>query len=214
MLKFKEILILVFIAMVLNVFSQDALKFKPVDNLKEIEQKLNDNSLKINTIKSDFVQEKHLEFLEDTIITNGKFWFKKENSLRWEYTSPYIYTIVINSGKFIIKDDDKVSEFDINSNKAFEEVNNLILSSVKGSLLEEDKFDIVAFKNTNTYLIALTPKDENMREVLNKIELYFDAATLDVLRVKMIENEQDYTVISFINKKYNENIPDNTFIVN
>jgi outer membrane lipoprotein-sorting protein len=214
MQKLSGILILVFLFIKAAVFSQDNLKYYPVSNLQEVEQKLNANSAKINSIKSDFIQEKHLEFLNDTIITKGKFWFQKENLLRWEYTSPFKYIIVINNGKFIVKDDDKVSEFDINSNKAFQQVNNLIISSVKGSLMEENMFEIKAFKNETTYLLALVPKDINMKNVLNKIELYFDAETLDVIKVKMIENEQDYTIISFINKKYNETIPSNTFIVN
>jgi outer membrane lipoprotein-sorting protein len=214
MQKLSGILILVFLFIKSVVFSQDALKYYPVSNLHEIEQKLAANSAKINSIKSDFIQEKHLEFLNDTIITKGKFWFQKENFLRWEYTSPFKYIIVINNGKFIVKDEDKVSEFDINSNKAFQQVNNLIISSVKGSLMEENMFEIKAFKNETTYLLALVPKDINMKNVLNKIELYFDAETLDVIKVKMIENEQDYTIISFINKKYNETIPTSTFIVN
>jgi outer membrane lipoprotein-sorting protein len=214
MQKLSGILILVFLFIKAVVYSQDDLKYYQVSNLQEVEQKLNANSAKINSIKSDFIQEKHLEFLNDTIITKGKFWFQKENLLRWEYTSPFKYIIVINNGKFIVKDEDKVSEFDINSNKAFQQVNNLIISSVKGSLMEEDMFEITAFKNKTTYLLALVPKDINMKNVLNKIELYFDAETLDVIKVKMIENEQDYTIISFINKKYNETIPSNTFIVN
>ncbi|MEN8121054.1 MAG: outer membrane lipoprotein carrier protein LolA [Bacteroidota bacterium] len=208
----KQFILLFLLIISLNSFSQE--KFYPVKSIKELEQKLNASSAKINTITSDFKQEKHLAFLNDIIITKGKFWFKKENKLRWEYTSPFKYMIVINNGKFIIKDEDKINEYDINSNKAFQEVNNLIINSVRGTLLEDDKFEITAFKNSSTYLISLIPKDSEMRKVLNKIELYFDISDLNINKVKMIENEEDYTIISFINRKLNEDILANTFIIN
>ncbi len=209
----RQFLILILFMLSLSSFSQDKAKFYPINNLKELEQDLNANSAKTNTISSDFIQIKHLEYLEDTIITKGKFWFKKENKLRWEYTSPFKYIIVINNGKFVIKDKDKISEYDINSNKAFQEINDLIISSVRGTLLEEDKFNVTALKNASTYLVKLTPKDEKMKEILNKIELYFDIASLDIVKVKMIENKDDFTIISFINRKLNEEIPANIFIV-
>ncbi len=210
----KQLIFLILFMLSFSSFSQEKGKFNTVKNIKELEQKLNTNSAKINSITSDFTQEKHLAYLNDVIVTKGKFWFKKENKLRWEYTSPFEYIIIINNGKFIIKDEDKINEFDINSNKAFQEVNNLIINSVKGTLLEEGKFEITAFKSTSSYLVVLIPKDNEMKKVLNKIELYFDISSLNISKVKMIENEDDYTIISFINRKLNEDIPASTFIIN
>ena len=53
------------------------------------------------SIESDFVQEKNLQVLSEKIISKGHFTFKKENRLRWEYTSPSKYLIVINNQKII-----------------------------------------------------------------------------------------------------------------
>lgn len=188
-------------------------KYVPVTNMKELEAKLNANAAKTNTIMCDFVQEKHLSYLQDTIISKGKFWFQKENQLRWEYMQPYKYIIVISNGKFIIKDNNKKSEFDINSNKAFKEVNNLIVSSVRGTLMKDAKFQVTAFQNATSYLIKLTPKDKNMKAVLKQVELYFNISDLTIYKVKMIENQDDYTIINFKNRKINEKILPAVFIV-
>lgn len=214
MVKLKQFILSGLVFFTLNSFSQDKVNYTAVGNLEELVQKLNSNSSEITTICSDFVQEKHLEFLEETIFTKGKFWFKKDNHLRWEYTDPFNYIVIIDNGKFIIKDDEKVSEFSISSNKAFQEVNNLIISSIGGSLLEEEKFEIKAFENSSTYLVSLIPIDEMMKNVLHKIELYFNKTSLDISKVKMIEDEADYTIISFVNKKFNEDLPANIFVVN
>jgi len=210
----KYLLILYFIAINFSLFSQENEKFLPVKNIKEVEQKLNKHSATLNTIYSDFTQEKHLAYLNDVIISNGKFWFKKDNLLRWEYTTPYKYIIVINDNKFTIKDGDDIKEYDINSNKAFKEVNNMIISSVKGDLLKENKFTVTALKSSKSYLIKLVPKNEEMSKVLTRIELYFNISDLNIYKVKMIENEEDYTIILFENKKINEAISKNIFILN
>jgi len=193
-------------------FGQDK-SYTPVTDMKDVETKLNNASVQTSTITCDFTQEKHLEYLDETIISKGKFWFKKENRLRWEYMTPFKYLILLTNGKFIIKDEKKTSQYDINSNKAFQEINNLIISSVRGTLISDGKFDVVAFENATTYLIRLTPKDAQMKKIIKKTELTFDKKDLSVSKVKMIENEKDYTIITFINKKLNEIIQDNIFTV-
>ncbi|MEI7596281.1 MAG: outer membrane lipoprotein carrier protein LolA [Bacteroidota bacterium] len=202
----------IFLLVALVAFGQDK-SYTPVANMKEVETKLNNNSSKITTISCEFTQEKHLEYLDETIISKGRFWFKKENKLRWEYATPFKYLILINGGKFTIKDEKKTSEYDINSNKAFQEINNLIISSVKGTLTTDGKFEMQAFENATSYMIRLTPKDPKMKKIISKTELYFDKKDLSVSKVKLIENEKDYTIITFINKKLNEAIQDNIFII-
>jgi len=209
----KYICLLIFLITHQFAFSQQN-DFIPIKNKHEIEQKLNNHSLKLNTIYSDFIQEKHLAYLNDIIISKGKFWFKKENQLRWEYNTPYKYIIALNHGTFTIKDGDDIKEYDINSNKAFQEVNNMIISSVRGTLLKDNKFTISLYQNKSSYLVKLIPKNKEMTKVLKAIELYFSKSDLNIFKVKMIENEDDYTVISFTNKKINETIPANIFNLN
>jgi outer membrane lipoprotein-sorting protein len=187
--------------------------YTPVKDAGNVVNELKTASTKINTIKSDFVQEKHLAFLNDIIISKGKFWFKKENQLRWEYMTPFEYVIVSDGEKFIIKDENNIKEYDIRSNKVFQEINNLIISSVRGTLLEKADFTFSVFENDDSYLVKMIPAKEEMFKVLKRIELYFNKSDKNINSVKMVENEDDYTVISFVNKKINEAIPSDIFSV-
>ena len=187
--------------------------YTPVKDAGIVVNELKTASTKINTIKSDFVQEKHLTFLNDIIISKGKFWFKKENQLRWEYMTPFEYVIVSDGEKFIIKDGNNIKEYDIRSNKVFQEINNLIISSVRGTLLEKADFTFSVFENDDSYLVKMIPAKEEMFKVLKRIELYFNKSDKNINSVKMVENEDDYTVISFVNKKINEAIPSDIFSV-
>jgi len=118
----KKILIVIFLfSLKFTIYSQNS-SYTEIKDLKILENKIEANTSKINTIISDFVQEKKLDYLDATITSKGKFWFKKSNFLRWEYFEPYKYLIVINAGKFYIKNESKVSVYDVNTNKVFKEV--------------------------------------------------------------------------------------------
>ncbi len=210
----QKVVLIILLFVQTGLSAQQTQEFSPVANINNVEEKLLAQSKKTNSIISDFTQKKHITYIDEIIEAKGKFWFRKENNLRWEYTSPYQYIIAIYRGKFFIKDDGKVSEYDIESNKAFRQVNNLIVKSVRGTLLEGNEFQVKVYENKKAYQVKLTPKDSNIKEVLNKVELYFNKSDLSIFKVKMIESEQDYTTISFHNRKINEEVPSNVFIIN
>jgi outer membrane lipoprotein-sorting protein len=188
--------------------------YTAIGDIKELEKRLLDNSKTITTIVADFVQEKHLSFIDEKIISNGKFWLKDANSVRWEYSEPFSHIIIIHNEKFKTRDGrGKISSFDVNSNPVFKEVNNLIVSSARGDLMADNKFDIEAFENQTSYLLKLTPKDEKIKQVITKTELYFDKSNLTVTKVVMIENDNDFTVIIFKNRQFNVPIQDSIFII-
>lgn len=42
----------------------------------------------IQSVKAEFVQERHLQILKDPLISEGRFFFLASGSLRWEYLRP------------------------------------------------------------------------------------------------------------------------------
>lgn len=52
-----------------------------------------------------------------------------------------------------------------------------------------------------------------MSEVRKSIDLYFQKSDLSVYKIKMTENDQDYTLITLTNKKFNEIVPNSVFEV-
>ena len=71
------------------------------------------------TIQSDFVQFKHLDFLSNDIETSGSMSFKSPNKVRWEYTKPYQYQVIFKEDKLLINDGGTKSKVDIGSSKMF-----------------------------------------------------------------------------------------------
>ena len=190
----------------------DTLSVKPVKDPTVIMKKISEVSKTINTIECDFIQKKHLSYLTENITNKGIFLYKKENMVRWEYTSPVKYIIALRKDKFFIKDGKNVSSFDIKSNKLFTELNDVILGCIKGDILKnENNFKFSFFENNSIYLVKLTPVAPKIKEIFKMIEIGFNKTNFDLTELKMTENTGDFTKIQFVNRKYNINISDEKF---
>lgn len=190
-----------------------AQNFKAVKDTFALRQKVEQMSKTVNTIESDFTQEKNLSMLSEKIMSKGHFVFKKENLLRWEYQTPYKYLIVINKDKIWIKDEKKTNKYDMNSNKVFKEINDIMIACVQGNIFKSGKFKVTYFENDKYYKLELYPLQKNMKESLKKINMYFDKNVTSVSKLDMIEPNDDYTTLEFTTKKLNGPIADNIFTV-
>jgi len=190
-----------------------AQNFKSVKDTAALRLKVEQMSKTVNSIESDFTQEKNLSLLSEKILSKGHFVFKKENLLRWEYNTPYKYLIVINKDKIWIKDEKKTAKYDMNSNKVFKEINDIMIACVQGNIFKSGKFKVAYFENEKYYKLELTPLQKNMKESLKKINMYFDKSVTSVAKLDMVEPNDDYTTLEFINKKLNGAVADNIFTV-
>lgn len=187
--------------------------FKPVKDTTALKQKIEAMSKGTNSIESDFTQEKNLSALTEKITSKGHFMFKKDNLLRWEYNTPYKYLIVINKDKIWIKDEKKTSKYDMNSNKVFKEINDIMLSAVQGTIFRSNKFRTSYTESDKFYKLELLPLDKNMKQTFKKINMYFDKSVTSVMKMEMVENNDDATTLDFSNKKLNAPIADAIFTV-
>jgi outer membrane lipoprotein-sorting protein len=204
--RVKAGMILSMIVFALQAFTQ--LPFSPMKDVPSFKNRLNLMSASLNTIESDFIQEKKLNMLANTLISKGFFCFKKENQIRWEYRQPYNYLIIINQDKIFIKEDKDQRQYDVKSNKIFQEMNRFISGCIQGDILKNEKdFQIKYYEDHHSYFVTLVPVSEKMRQMLSEVQIWFDRDDLTVSRIRMLESGGDYTKIDFTNKKLNTEIP-------
>jgi outer membrane lipoprotein-sorting protein len=186
--------------------------FKPVNDIEKVKTELSKLSENTSSIQSKFTQEKHLSFLTENIISKGEFYFKSPNQLRWEYSEPFEYIIVFNDKNILIKDEDKISTFNTESNKMFSEINNMMVGSIRGDLFTDtERFTVKYFENTTQYLLELEPILTEMKSMLKSINIYIDKSDISVAKIKMIESSDDYTSINFTERKLNQQIDSEVF---
>lgn len=209
----NKFLLGIFLLLFYTVSAQTPAGYKPVKDTAAFKQQMQAQSKLVNTIESDFTQEKYLSVMSEKIITKGHFLFKKVNMLRWEYNEPLKYLIAINKDKMFIKDNGKVSKYDINSNKMFKSINEMMVNTVQGNLLNNKDYKAKYYENEKFYLLELSPLQKGAKDFLKVIQLYIDKKDYAVVKVKMIEPSDDYTMIDFTNRKTNQPIGDEKFIV-
>lgn len=189
--------------------------FKPMQDNLAFQKKLQEIASKTTSLQSDFVQIKHLDVFSEDLESNGKLYYKANNSLRWEYTAPLQYLIILKNGKVSIKDEGKVSSYDLSGNKTFEKINQMVIGSVQGNLLVDQKEYTYDFKESSTsYLVEMFPKEKKVQEFMKSIKIYFSKKDYAVEQVQMMEQSGDYTLMKFSNKKVNAEISDKVFILN
>ncbi len=174
--------------------------------------KVEETANKITSITSDFKQSKYLEMLSEPIVSEGKLAFQSPDKILWHYTTPKAYKVIFKDEMLYVDTEGKKDEIKLSSNKIFRSFNTLIVNSIKGDMFDENQFQISYFKISEGYFIKFIPKDKKMKRFVAAFELTFTQNTGEVTQIKLLEPNNDYTLISFSNRKTNVDIPMGTFI--
>lgn len=199
------LIILVYIVSVMPCYSQDN---------KKIINIINNAASQLKTMQCDFTQTKQIKLLNDKMISKGKMYYQQNNKLRWEYVSPYKYIFILNGDKVMLNNNNRNDVIDVNQNKVFKEIARIMVNSVVGNCLSDDKnFKINISVKEKEYTATLQPKRKNMKAMFSNIVLHFNKEMAVVSEVDLLENNGDKTTIVLENIKKNEGIKSGTFII-
>lgn len=188
-------------------------QYKPVANVAAFKAQFAAASAKTNSIASEFTQVKNLTMLSEKLTSKGKFYFKRQNLVRLEYTSPYKYLMVMNGSKINIQDGQKITSVSTKSNKMFQQLNQLMIETVNGNVFDNKNFTTRIFESADDYLIEMTPVTAQMKNVFAKVNVMMAKSSFIVNRVQLFEPGGDYTSIAYEGQKINSNLPDALFTV-
>lgn len=207
---------LIFTALSVGCFFMAAAQpkgFKPVANVPAFQQSLSKSTASIQSIQSDFVQTKHLSLLADKITSKGKFYYRKEDKVRIEYTTPYQYLLVMNAGQIMVKDEQKTSKINTRNSKTMQSVNRIMIDCMRGTVFANTDFKVTAFESGSNYLLSLVPANETMKKMFRQIDVYLAKGSLDVDRLTMTEQGGDFTDMDFTKTQHNVALNEGLFKV-
>ena len=178
-------------------------------------QQINAVASKMRTMQCDFVQTKHMKMLNDKMVSHGKMYYQQSDKLRWEYTSPYTYTFVLNGSKVLLSKGKRNDVINVNQSKFFKEIARIMMNSVVGKCLSDKKDFRTSIATTNAEWIAtLVPQRKEMKQMFQKIVLHFNKSRKMVSTVELVEKKGDRTIIQLTNVKTNSSINAKVFSVN
>ena len=164
----------------------------------------------INTIRADFVQEKHLEILSRPLISKGVFYYEAPGSLRWEYQSPIKSILLMHEGR--------VTRY-IWGENGFRRDSGLSLQAMQIVLQEITKWLGGHFDENPDFTaslepgrkIVLFPKKKAFSAIIKNIELIFSDRPGVIKSVTIYEGEKSFTRIIFKNVRVNEVLKETVF---
>jgi outer membrane lipoprotein-sorting protein len=198
---------------VTNVIAQVPKGYVAVSNTTSLQTSLAATAKKTQTIASDFTQVKHMKMMNDKVNSRGKFYFKKEDKIRIEYTSPFQYLLVMNGGQIMVRDENKTNKINTRNSKTMQSVNRVMMDCMRGTVFGNKDFSVKAFESSSQYLLQLTPANSSMKGLFARIDVYIEKSDNSVSKLVMNENGGDYTDMNFTNKKINSNLADALFSI-
>ncbi len=177
--------------------------FQPVKDVPAFQSALAKSNAAVQTISSDFDQVKHLSMLAEKIKSKGKFYFKKEDKVRIEYTNPFSYLLVMNAGQVMVKDEQKTSKINTKNSQAMQSVNRIMIDCMRGTVFQNKDFKVSAYENGQNYQLVMVPATDAMKKMFKQIDVFLDKKSFDVDRLSMVELGGDYTDMNFSNAKHN-----------
>lgn len=180
----------------------------------QMRSQINKAAAQLSSMQCEFVQTKHLKMLNKSMVSNGKMYYQKSNKLRWEYTTPYKYTFILNGSKALLKNNNRTDVVDTNKNRMMKEIGRVMMNTVMGNCLQNDNDFKTSITSTQTeYVATLLPQRKDIKSMFQKIILHFNRKNSMVTSVELVEKNGDRTVIELKNVKTNVPISQNMFAV-
>lgn len=180
----------------------------------QVKQQISRAAAQLRSMQCDFVQTKHVKMLNQNVVSTGKMYYQRSDKLRWEYVTPYKYSFILNGSKVKINGPRRSDVINVQRNKVFKEIANIMMSSVVGNCLTDTgSFNVSIAAGKTEWVATLLPQRKEMKQMFQNIKLYFNKQNSMVTKVELTEKNGDGTVIVLKNVKANVSIPANTFRV-
>ena len=165
---------------------------------------------KMESIKGDLRQEKAFAFLTEKLVSTGVFIYQKENKLRWEFSSPIEYIILINENSMRLKEEGEEKKYK-GMNQILRQVKEIILGCIDGSIMGSSNYNTSFSTDGANIRIQLQPKAKNLKEFIKQIDVEFAKSGAVLKKVTLTDPSEDRTEMTFSNVVVNQKVDESLF---
>jgi len=187
--------------------SEEAPEQRP--DVKEVLSRLEDRISGVQTLKADFIQEKHLVVLEEPLVLKGTIFMQTPDHFSWIVREPLRYSMVIRGEVVHQWDEDtqRIQKMSLSKNPVFKTAIGQLrdwLSGAYGSMLGEYEVTILDMEPIS---LEFVPRDTALaREVIDRVMVVFDRDEHYIRQIQILEKRGDRTVLTFVNTLLNSPI--------
>lgn len=172
---------------------------------EEVMQTLTDAAAAMQCMNCRFTQQKTIAMLAQPTVSEGLMSYNTPDKMRWEYTSPYAFALVVDGDKITKITDGNEEILDAKSGRMYQGIVSIIMSSANGKkLFDKSMFDVDIQDDGEFWKAEMQPKKHNMKRMFTMLTFYFGKDDNIIKKVEMTEAGGDVTTIQFYNMKINE----------
>jgi len=172
---------------------------------EEVMNMLTQTTASMKCMNCRFTQTKTMAMLAEPTVSEGLMNYIAHDILRWEYTSPYSFALLVEGQKIIKITDGKEEVLDAKNGRMYQGIVKIILSSATGeNLFDKSTFDVVFTDDGDLWKAEMTPKKRDMKRMFAMLTFYFSKDNNVISKVEMTEAGGDVTMIQFYDMKINE----------
>lgn len=183
------------------------------ENLAALLLRTENNFGAITSLKTRFVQEKHLSFFTQPVETRGICLFQAPDRIRFETTEPYRAALIVADkavGKFEAEEGNW-KRIQPGNTDGILMVIGQIRSWLKGRFREAENLYHIEAETGEYAIITLTPKDPRFKKMLRSIEIGLKPGETGLQYIRLNEGEKDFTRITFFADRLNCELPADLF---
>jgi outer membrane lipoprotein carrier protein len=196
----KKIFVCIFLCSCIAVNAQDS----------SVIEKIKLENLKCTSITSDFIQIKHLSFMDEDVHSNGKFFYSKPGRLLMKYEQPAGDLMLINKEQLVMVAAGKYSKASTKSSSRARTMKNILSSCLQGDVSLIDGVTLSCEETSDSYVVTAKLKKKTRSGII-KVVLNYDKSDMTLSVLRMEESDGSYTAYKLVNKTVNQPVDDNVF---
>jgi len=170
------------------------------------------------TLTADIENVKYTAVVKDTSTETGQIWVRHDQKMRIDFTKPEPRTILRTGDSLFLYNPklNRVEEYDLGKNRALIDQYIRLGFGTKSEDLRKS-YDVAVtgeeeLDHKKTVVLELTPKSDQVRAQINKIQMWIDEASWLPLQQKFYEpGSGDYILFHYTNMMKNLKINDSKF---
>ena len=170
------------------------------------------------SLSADIERLKYTEVVKDTSTESGQIFVRRDQKLRIDFTKPDARTILRTGDSLFIYNPkiNRVEEYNLGKNRALVDQYMLLGFGTKSQNMQKS-YDLKLngdeeIDHHKTYVLEMTPKSEEMRSQITKIQMWIDSSSWLPIQQKFFESGSgDYLLVKYTKMMKNLKIGDSRF---
>lgn len=170
------------------------------------------------TLTADIEHIKYTDVVKDTSTESGKIFVRRDEKMRIEFQKPDSRTILRTGDSLFVFTPkiNRVEEYDLGKNREMVDQYVLLGFGTRGEAVRKSYLVSMTGEaevdHKKCAILELTPKNDQVRKQIAKIQMWIDEASWLPIQQKFFESgSEDYLIFHYTNVMKNLKIPDSQF---